>query len=115
MKRAMKSRTAAECAAVRRNYRLPAPAVLCRAGGLGVLPCDDDCLMSVLDARGHLRSIQIKSAPATYTELNVPVKIPKAMTQANGRMIGPAKKSNARVAASVVMWVRIDRGSVSLI
>jgi len=48
-------------------------------------------------------------------ELNVPVTIPKAITQANGRMTSPAKMRSARVAANAVAWVRIDRGNVSLI
>jgi len=48
-------------------------------------------------------------------ELKVPVKIPNAITHANGRITSPAKMSNASVAASVVAWVRTDRGSVSLI
>jgi len=40
--------------------------------------------------------------------------IPNAMTQANGRITSPAKKSSDSVAARTVAWVRIDRGSVSL-
>ena len=48
-------------------------------------------------------------------ELNVPVTIPNAITQANGRMTSPAKIRSASVAAKAVAWVRIDRGSVSLI
>jgi len=35
-------------------------------------------------------------------ELKVPVKIPNAITHANGRITSPAKMSNASVAASVV-------------
>ena len=48
-------------------------------------------------------------------ELNVPVKIPNVITQANGRITSPAKISSASVAARVVACVRIERGSVSLI
>jgi len=47
-------------------------------------------------------------------ELNVPVMIPNIITHANGRMTSPAKISRASVAAAVVAWVRIERGSVSL-
>ena len=45
----------------------------------------------------------------------MPVTIPKAMTQANGRITSPAKKSSERVAARTVAWVSTDRGNVSLI
>jgi hypothetical protein len=48
-------------------------------------------------------------------ELKVPVTIPKAITQAKGRITSPANNNNASVAAKAVAWVRIDRGSVSLI
>ena len=48
-------------------------------------------------------------------ELNVPVRIPNDITQANGLSTSPAKNSSARVEASAVAWVRIDRGNVSLI
>ena len=41
--------------------------------------------------------------------------IPNAMTQANGLITSPAKKSRDSVAARTVAWVSTDRGSVSLI
>jgi hypothetical protein len=47
-------------------------------------------------------------------ELNVPVTIPKSMTQEKGRITSPAKMSSASVAAAVVVCVMIERGSVSL-
>jgi hypothetical protein len=41
--------------------------------------------------------------------------IPNAITQAKGRITSPAKMRRESVAARTVAWVRIDRGSVSLI
>src|SRR6266540_2259875 len=65
--------------------------------------------------RGHFRSIHIRTGAATYTELNVPVTIPNAITHANGRMTSPAKSSSASVAAKAVACVSTERGNVSLI
>src|ERR1017187_2560622 len=64
-------------------------------------------------SRGYFVSIQSRIGDATYTELNVPVMMPNAMTHANGRITSPAKKSSASVAASAVACVRTERGSVS--
>ena len=46
---------------------------------------------------------------------NVPVTIPKPMTQANGRITSPANSQSAIVAANAVPCVMTDRGKVSLI
>ena len=64
-------------------------------------------------SRGYFVSIQSRIGDATYTELNVPVTMPNAITHANGRITSPAKKSSASVAASAVACVRTERGSVS--
>jgi len=40
--------------------------------------------------------------------------IPNAITHAKGRITSPAKKSRESVAARTVAWVKMDRGSVSL-
>ena len=48
-------------------------------------------------------------------EENVPVKIPKDITQANGRITSPARINSASVVAIVVPCVSTERGSVSLI
>ena len=45
---------------------------------------------------------------------SVPVKTPKNITCAKGRITSPPKTSSASRVASVVPWVRIDRGRVSL-
>src|SRR3989449_8289813 len=46
---------------------------------------------------------------------NVPVKIAKVITSANGRSTSPARNTMASVVAIVVPWVSTERGSVSLI
>ena len=46
---------------------------------------------------------------------NVPVKIPNDMTQANGRITSPPRRSNESVVAIVVPCVSTERGNVSLI
>jgi hypothetical protein len=46
-------------------------------------------------------------------EENVPVKTPKNITSANGRITSPAKMMSDRRVARVVPWVRTLRGRVS--
>jgi len=48
-------------------------------------------------------------------ELNVPVKIPNAITHANGLITSPPRSSSARTDVSESEWVMTERGSVSLI
>src|SRR5687768_3839377 len=64
---------------------------------------------------GHFFSIQIRIGAATYIELNVPVKIPKAMTHAKGLITSPPSSSSAITDVSESEWVMTERGSVSLI
>ena len=47
-------------------------------------------------------------------ELNVPVKIPNAITHANGLITSPPSNNRARTDVSDSECVMIDRGSVSL-
>ena len=51
---------------------------------------------------------------ATYMELNVPVRIPKPITQANGLMTSPPSSSSASTELNESECVITDRGSVSL-
>ena len=52
---------------------------------------------------------------ATYIELNVPVKIPKPMTQANGLITSPPKISIEITTICVLPWVMIVRDMVRVI
>ncbi len=64
---------------------------------------------------GHFFSIQMRIGAATYIELNVPVKIPNAITIANGRITSPPRTSSAITDDRDRACVMTERGSVSLI
>ena len=82
------------------------------AAGAGLTGAAPRCLTA---APGHRCSIQSRTGDAMKIEENVPVKTPKNITSANGRITSPPRIASAASVESVVPCVSTLRGSVSLI